>query len=181
MPLFSPLPRLASSRHCPQAGPAAQLSSVGTWLAPGLVLPALGPVGGWGPGPGQAAFNLSFPVWEAAGGPPTPQPTIHRQEGERRPRDTAERLCRPGRGGEGQERAPPHLPSPSPSVAPAGACTLFFPSTNSVQVSRLSMGFTASCVVTSLQSRHCGMWSLCCRRLLGTACPVRAAGHSLPW
>lgn len=46
--------------------------------------------------------------------------------------------------------------------------TLFFPSTNSVQVSRLSMGFTASCVVTSLQSRHCGMRSRCCRRLLGT-------------
>lgn len=25
VPLFSPLPRLASSRHCPQAGPEAQL------------------------------------------------------------------------------------------------------------------------------------------------------------
>lgn len=30
VPLFSPLPRLASFRHCPPAGPAPQLPSVGT-------------------------------------------------------------------------------------------------------------------------------------------------------
>ena len=28
------------------------------------------------------------------------------------------------------------------------------------------MGFTASCMVTSLQSWHCGIWSRCCRRWL---------------
>lgn len=62
----------------------------------------------------------------------------------------------------------PRLPPPLGQSVVRLAPTLFLPSTHSVQVSRLSMGFTASCVVTSLQSRHCGMRSRCCRRLLGT-------------
>lgn len=67
----------------PRLHPAAPLPSEGTWLAPGLTFPALGPVGSWGPGPGQAPFNLSFPVWEAAGDRAL---CIHMQEGELRPR-----------------------------------------------------------------------------------------------
>lgn len=59
VPLFGHLPRLAPSRHCPQAGSA---------------LSSLEPVGSWGPPPGQVALNLSFPrlgnSWRS-GLPPT--------------------------------------------------------------------------------------------------------------
>lgn len=62
---------------------------------------------------------------------------------------------------------------------------MFFPSTNSDQVSRLSMGFLASCMVTSFQSWHCGMWSRCRRRrrLLWTkrARVGQGCGRAKPW
>lgn len=76
VPLFSPLPRLASSKHCPQGWPGAQQPLVETRPTPGLE-----PVGCWSPWPGQAALNLIFLVWEAAGPPRTRCGKVCRERG----------------------------------------------------------------------------------------------------
>lgn len=131
-------------------------------------LPALGLVGSW-----ILLLDLSFLVWEGL---------AHMQAGRLGPRQgrkiTWLSAAAPRAGQVRWHLSPSRReltqpPSSSPTLtATAGlqlgrslqrVCTLFFPSTNSVQVSRLSMGLTASWVVTSLQSRHCGMRSLCCR------------------
>lgn len=51
------------------------------------------------------------------------------------------------------------LQLPAPGQAWGYSLTLFRPSTNSTQVSMLSMGFTASCWDTSFQSLHSGIRS----------------------
>lgn len=51
------------------------------------------------------------------------------------------------------------LQLPTPGQAWGYSLTLFRPSTNSTQVSMLSMGFTASCCDTSFQSLHSGIRS----------------------
>lgn len=128
--------------------------------------------------PGGLASQL--PCLEAAGGPPSitkPEagPQTFLQAGWPRPTDcrkvTHSRPLCPALWKPGGNHTAVVVPLSSLLLLPGHsaallACTLFFPSTNSVQVSRLSMGFTASCVVTALQSRHCGMRSRCCRRRL---------------
>lgn len=51
------------------------------------------------------------------------------------------------------------LQLPTPGWSWGYSLTLFRPSTNSTQVSMLSMGFTASCCDTSFQSLHSGIRS----------------------
>lgn len=53
----------------------------------------------------------------------------------------------------------PCFPLPASRQVWGYGLTLFRPSTNSTQVSMLSMGFTASCCDTSFQSLHSGMRS----------------------
>lgn len=176
MPLFStPFSALPPGRASGSIALCADLVS----LQPCPLL-ALGPVGLRGSWPGQVALHLSFLVWEAAGGPPSitkpeagpltflqagwPRPTDCRKVTRSRPLCPA--LWKPGGNHTAVVASLSSLLLVPGHSAARLACTLFFPSTNSVQVSRLSMGFTASCVVTALQSRHCGMRSRCRRRRL---------------
>lgn len=152
---------------CSVPSPAWPLLSIAPRLASGSAAfggtrpaPSLDPVGSW-------THGLAGP----------PESYLSRSGSGRR---SCPRPPHAGKGAEAQTLQRGH-PSAAASQSPAGALppplgqsvarlapTLFLPSTHSVQVSRLSMGFTASCMVTSLQSRHCGMRSRCCRRLLGT-------------
>lgn len=122
VPLFSPSPAWPLLGIAPR--PGQQLSSL--WWG-----------WSWGPSPnppspgqlGPMALNYSFPVWEAAGGPPHPHPCLHagrESDAQRHCRKVtasqllSPELCQPH---EGQERAPLCLASlllPQPLRGKAG-------------------------------------------------------------
>lgn len=80
VPLFSPLPCLASSQHCPQAGPVAQQPLVGIRPAPSLE-----PVGSWTHD--LAGQPESYHSCLGSGQDPAP---THMQAGQQRPRHCRE-------------------------------------------------------------------------------------------